>query len=155
MKLSLQRTIDQLKVLILSGLVILITQKAKMGVEMDIKYSIIGMLWIIIISIIAIKIKEMIPLNIPAFAWASLIALILSTPMCPISDTFLSFTNNISTGIIGTVILAVAGVSIGTRLDDMKELSWKIIIVAIVVFVGTFFGSALVSEFILKIQGII
>ena len=64
-------------------------------------------------------------------------------------------TKQISTGEIGTVILAVAGISIGTRIDDIKKLSWKIVLVAVVVFIGTFFGSAIVAQLILKAQGLI
>ena len=67
----------------------------------------------------------------------------------------LKYTGNIGTSQIGTVILAVAGVSIGTRLADVKRLSWKIVIISILVFCGTFFGSALIAQMILKIQGII
>ena len=79
----------------------------------------------------------------------------LTTPWCPIQQYFLTVTKQISAGVIGTVILAVAGVSIGCKLDDIKKLSWKIVLVAFVVFIGTFFGSALISELILKAQGII
>ncbi|MFR5602415.1 MAG: hypothetical protein ACLTKI_08810, partial [Lachnospiraceae bacterium] len=61
----------------------------------------------------------------------------------------------ISAGQIGTVILAIAGVSIGCKLDDIKKLSWKMVLVAFVVFAGTFFGSALVAQVILKAQGLI
>ena len=60
-----------------------------------------------------------------------------------------------STGAVSSVILAVAGVSIGTKLSDIKRLSWRMIIVAIFVFCGTFFGSALIAQLILSIQGII
>ncbi|MEG0754409.1 MAG: LysO family transporter [Angelakisella sp.] len=52
-------------------------------------------------------------------------------------------------------MLALAGVSIGMKLNDIKKLSWKMIIVALVVFIGTFFGSAIVAHLILKFQGII
>ena len=53
------------------------------------------------------------------------------------------------------MILVVAGVSIGTRLADVKRLSWKIVLVSIFVFCGTFFGSALIAQLILKMKGII
>lgn len=155
MKTNLENTFNQLKVLILSGIVILITQRINVGSKMNLNGAIFGMLMIIIVSILALKIKELIPLDIPAFAWASLIGLLLSTPISPLAKPFLEFTSNISTGVIGTVILAVAGISIGTRLEDVKKLSWKIVIIAFVVFLGTFFGSALISQLILKTQGII
>ena len=64
-------------------------------------------------------------------------------------------TKQISAGQIGTVILGVAGISVGMKIDDIKRLSWKIILVAIVVFCGTFFGLALMAQLILKAQGLI
>ena len=53
------------------------------------------------------------------------------------------------------VILAAAGVSIGTKLDDVKKLSWKIVLVSLLVFCGTFFGSAIIAHVMLSIQGLI
>lgn len=155
MQARIENTLNQLKVLVLSGIVILIAHKFNMGSEMNMKNSILGMILIIMISLISLKIKEVLPLKIPAFAWASLLGLLLTLPISPVADIFLSLTGALNTGVIGTVILAVAGISIGTRLTDIKKLSWKIIIVAIIVFIGTYFGSALVSQLLLKIGGII
>ena len=155
MSVKLENTLNQFKVLVLSGVVVLFTQFVNLKGDLDVITACLGMLAIVLISLISLKIKEHIPLKIPAFAWASLLSLLLTTPWSPVADLLLRLTKQISAGQIGTVILAVAGVSIGTRLSDIKKLSWKIIIIAIVVFIGTFFGSALVSELILKMQGII
>lgn len=155
MSVKLENTLNQFKVLVLSGVVVLFTQFVNLKGDLDVGTACLGMLAIVLISLISLKIKEHIPLKIPAFAWASLLSLLLTTPWSPVADLLLRLTKQISAGQIGTVILAVAGVSIGTRLSDIKKLSWKIIIIAIVVFIGTFFGSALVSELILKMQGII
>lgn len=150
-----EKTMNELKVLALAGIVVIITQFIALDGGLNIMQSIIGMLCIILISIVSLKIKSVLPLPIPAFAWASLLALLLTTPISPVAPFLLEVTGQISTGQIGTVILAAAGISIGCRLDDIKKLSWKIILVAFVVFCGTFFGSALISQIILKIQGII
>ena len=151
----MEKFLEQLKVLLLCGLVVLVAQFINLRGDMNLGNSIIGMLIIAAVSLLSLKVKSMIPLKIPAFAWASLFALLLTTPWCPIQQYFLTVTKQISAGVIGTVILAVAGVSIGCKLDDIKKLSWKIVLVAFVVFIGTFFGSALISELILKAQGII
>ncbi len=151
----MEKFLEQLKVLLLCGLVVLVAQFINLRGDMNLGNSIIGMLIIVAVSLLSLKVKSMIPLKIPAFAWASLFALLLTTPWCPIQQYFLTVTKQISAGVIGTVILAVAGVSIGCKLDDIKKLSWKIVLVAFVVFIGTFFGSALISELILKAQGII
>ena len=151
----MEKFLEQLKVLLLCGLVVLVAQFINLRGDMNLGNSIIGMLIIVAVSLLSLKVKSMIPLKIPAFAWASLFVLLLTTPWCPIQQYFLTVTKQISAGVIGTVILAVAGVSIGCKLDDIKKLSWKIVLVAFVVFIGTFFGSALISELILKAQGII
>jgi hypothetical protein len=37
----------------------------------------------------------------------------------------------------------------------MKEVSWKLVLVAVFVFFGTFFGSAIIAQIVLTAQGII
>lgn len=156
MNISMEKTIEQVKILLLIGIAILIGQKVKMGSNMILVESIPGMLAIIFIAIISLKIKELMPkVKIPAFAWASLIGLLLSMPASPIRESFLSMTSKVDFLAIGTCILAVAGISVGNKLTDLKKMSWKILIIAFIVFIGTFFGSAMISQVILKAQGII
>ncbi|EFB90407.1 hypothetical protein HMPREF7215_0240 [Pyramidobacter piscolens W5455] len=149
------KTLNQLKVLVLLSAAVLITHYAAIGQKLNLVNAIIGMIIIVAISIVSVKIKEALPLKIPAFAWASLISMLLTIPASPVGPYILQMTKQITTGEIGTVILAVAGISIGTRIDDVKKLSWRIILVAIVVFCGTFFGSALIAQLIMKVQGLI
>lgn len=155
MSAKLENTLNQLKVLVLCGAVVLVTQAVNLRGGLDVGRAALGMLIIVLVSIAAVKIKEVLPLQIPAFAWASLLSLLLTTPWSPVQGLILDLTKQISAGQIGTVILALAGVSIGCKLNDIKKLSWKIVLTAIIVFIGTFFGSALVAQAILKIQGII
>ena len=152
------KTLNQLKALVLSGAIVLTTQAVNLmrgGNTLDVMNAIIGMVCIIAICIVSLKIKEALPLKIPAFAWASLLGTLLTTPWCPIQEQLLGFTAQISSGQVGTVILAVAGISIGTKLDDIKRLSWKMVVVACAVFCGTFFGSAIIAQVVLKLQGLI
>ena len=155
MSIRLQNTLNQLKVLIFAGLLVIMAEFINRRGQMDVGTAMAGMLAMILIGIVSLKIKELIPLKIPAFAWASLITLLLTTPWSPVADTLLEVTKAISVGRIGTVVLAVAGISIGSKLNRFKQLSWKVIIVAFIAFIGTFFGSALVGQFILKLQGLI
>lgn len=155
---KLENTLNQVKALVLSGVIVLSTQWLSLirgGSSLGLGKACAGMLAIIAICVLALKIKELIPWKIPAFAWASLLALLLTTPWSPVQGVLLDITAQISAGTVGTVILAVAGISIGTKLDDIKKLSWKMILIAVVVFCGTFFGSALIAQTILSFQGII
>ena len=52
-----------------------------------------------------------------------------------------------------TPILAYAGVSIGKDLDAFAKTGWRIVILAIVVFVGTYIASAIIAQCIFKALG--
>ncbi|KAF5031051.1 hypothetical protein DSECCO2_631790 [anaerobic digester metagenome] len=151
-----QRFMNYFKVLLFCGAVVLTTQLVNLKGQMSLGSAMIGCLIIIAICLLSLLVGEVKGLKkIPPFAWASLLSLLLTTPWCPLNEVILNYIGKISTGQIGTVILAVAGVSIGTRLADVKRLSWKIVVISIFVFCGTFFGSALIAELVLKAQGII
>ena len=54
-----------------------------------------------------------------------------------------------------TPILAYAGISIGKDVDTFKEQGLAIVIVAIFTFAGTFLGSTIIAQIILKMTGVI
>jgi disulfide bond formation protein DsbB len=114
------------------------------------------MIMIIVIGMTALIIKDFTPkLKFPAFAWASMIGLLLTMPFMPTSKFILQYTNEVSFLGTTTPILAFAGISVGMKIARLKQLSWRLVIVAFCVFLGTFFGSAVIANIVLKIQGII
>ncbi|WBW95653.1 hypothetical protein [Oceanirhabdus sp. W0125-5] len=150
----LSRTINQGKVMLVVGFMILIGQW--IGYGLDPIKSIPGVLVVLLIAMLALIIRDLTPkLKFPAFAWACLIALLLSMPFMPTSKLFLEYTNKVNFLATTTPILAFAGISVGNKIQQLKKMSWKVFLVAIVVFVGTYFGSAIVSHIVLKMQGII
>lgn len=144
---------SQLNMLIIVGLITLIGQKIGYGIS-PLK-ALPGMILVLIICLAALALKRLIPLKIPAFAYASLIALILTIPWLPTSAFILKYTNEVN--FLGTTapILAYAGISIGLQVLEIKRVSWKLVLVALFVFLGTFFGSAIVAQIVLKLQGLI
>jgi hypothetical protein len=146
--------VNQLKVMILVAIIILIGQRIGYGI--GIGKALLGMIIIIVLGMVALIIKDFTPkLKFPAFAWASMLALILTMPFMPTSKFLLTYTNEVSFLGTTTPILAFAGISIGMKVNRLKQLSWKLIVVAVCVFLGTFFGSAVVAQIVLKIQGLI
>ena len=151
-----ERYLNYFKILVLCSIAVLITAFVNKKGDLNIPEAIVGLGILIIVCLLALLVSEIKAVKkIPSFAWASLISLVLTTPWCPLHDIVLQYTNHITTSQIGTVILVVAGVSIGTRLADVKRLSWKIVVVSIFVFCGTYFGSAIIAQLILKAQGLI
>jgi len=50
-------------------------------------------------------------------------------------------------------MLAYAGVSIGKDLDAFAHSGWRNVVLSCVIFVGTYLGSAVIAQVILKYLG--
>ncbi len=152
--MDIAKTTNQLKMMILVGMMILAGQK--IGFGLSVTEALPGIVLIIIIAMLSLIIKDLTPrLQFPAFAWATMIALLLSMPFMPTAKIFLDYTGKVHFLATTTPILAFAGISVGNKIQELKQISWKIVIVAMTVFCGTFFGSAAIAQIILKFQGII
>lgn len=146
-------TLNALKMLIVVGIIILVGNQVGYGVS--IVAALPGMVMIIAIGLASLVLAEEIPLKLPAFAYAIFIATLLALPFSPTQDIFLQFTDRINFLATATPILAYAGLSISLQMDRLKQVGWKLVLVAIFVFFGTFFGSAIVAHIVLSLQGII
>ena len=145
---------NELKALVIVCIMILIGQWIGYGIKPW--QAIPGILLILVISQVSLIIKAALPrIKFPAFAWASLIALVLSMPFMPTANWFLAQTGQVNFLGTTTCILAFAGISVGAKINTLKKLSWKVFIIALFVFLGTFFGSAVIAQIVLKIQGLI
>ncbi|KAA9030644.1 hypothetical protein [Niallia endozanthoxylica] len=114
-----------------------------------------GILVLIAISLVGLILGKMIPVQIPAVAYISLIAIIVSIPGVPGSEQVVKWTSNVNMLAICTPILAYAGIAIGRSWADFRKLGWRSIIVGMCVLLGTYLGSAVIAEIILRWQGII
>jgi len=154
MKINTAKILNQTKALIIVGMMILIGQR--IGFGQNILEALPFVLIVLALSLFALIMKDLFPnLKFPAFAWASLSALILSMPFMPTHDFFMKLNEHVEFLGTTTPILAFAGISVGNKIEKLKKLSWKVVLVAIFVFMGTFFGSAIVAQIVLKLQGII
>lgn len=142
---------DYSKMIVISAMLVLIGQWVGKGINpME---ALPGMIIISIVVALGLLLKHFIPFNFPAFAWVTLLGLLFSLPATPGSDVFMAYTNKVGFLATTTPILAFAGVSVGNKIDLLKKLSWKLVIIAMIVFTSTFFGSALVSQLVLSMQG--
>lgn len=114
-----------------------------------------GMVILIVISVIGLVLEKVLPGNIPGVAYIGLIGILISLPWSPVSEFVVKWTSQINILALATPILAYAGLSIGRNWADFAKLGWRSVIVAVCVFFGTFIGSAIIAEIILRVQGII
>ncbi|PAL14808.1 hypothetical protein [Peribacillus simplex] len=114
-----------------------------------------GMVILILISLAGLIIGKLVPLKIPSIAYIGLLGFILTVPSMPGSDQIVKWTADVSLLAIATPILAYAGIGIGRSWADFAKLGWKTIVVGMCVLLGTFLGSAIIAEIVLRFQGII
>ncbi|CCL36209.1 TPA: hypothetical protein ACKEZN_002816 [Clostridioides difficile] len=150
--LNLKKSSYQLLVMSVIGVIILIGQRISVGTS--IVTDLPGMVMLILAAMAAMIIKDLFPKSIfPAFGFATIIGLLLSMPYSPTSEVFLTNTNNINFMAITTPLLAFAGISVGNKIEALKEMSWKIVIISLIVFTTIFFACASIAHIVLSIQG--
>lgn len=143
--------VEKIKIFTLIGIIEIIGNWV--GFRVNPIEAIPGMAIIIVITIIGMAITSALPIKIPAVVWVSLIALIVTTPILPGNGWIVDQTSKINFMALAIPILAYAGLSLGKDLDSFKKLGWRIIIVSLVVYTGTFLFAAIFSEIKFKLLG--
>ena len=127
--------------------------------------SIPGILILFGFTFAGVLCKRCIPLQLPAAAYIVTIGCILSIPGAPgstgpvsqfmtgLSGTIMKYVNEVSFMSLTTPVLAYAGLSLAKDLGALKESGWKLVVVSIFVFIGTFISSAIIADVVLRATG--
>lgn len=114
--------------------------------------SLPGILVLSAITLVGYFLSYVVPLKkISAVLWISIIAILLASPISPISDFVITSVDSLNINAIITPILAYAGVIIGKDWGAFKSVGVKGVIVSIFVIIGTFLISALLGDLFIGI----
>ena len=106
-----------------------------------------AMLILFACCIVGVLLKEVIPVNVPAIAWISIVAILISLPQFPMSEYVLVETEKLGVLQLITPVLAYAGFAISQmEVTLFKKSGFKIAVVALLTFTGTFLGSAIIAQ---------
>ncbi|MCI8854409.1 MAG: hypothetical protein HFI31_03045 [Lachnospiraceae bacterium] len=114
-----------------------------------------GLLILMAIALVSSILGFLVP-KVPTIVWITIIGILLAMPYNTITGPVVAE----QVGKLGllplcTPVLAYAGVSIGKDWVEFKRIGWRGILVALLVMVGTYLGSAIVAQIILSAQHII
>jgi putative effector of murein hydrolase LrgA (UPF0299 family) len=113
-----------------------------------------GMLILYCMVLVGLALTEWLPFSLPSIVWISLVGIVATLPFIPGSAWVLDRVETVDFLALATPVLAYAGLAIARReVDTFKKSGWKIVIVAFMVFLGTFLTSALIAQVVLSIQG--
>lgn len=113
--------------------------------------SLPGVCVLLVISGIGVVLSKIIPLKLPIVAYCSIVGLLAACPISPVSAFVIESAGKINFTAPLTMVGAFAGISIGNEIKAFAKQGWKMIIIALLVMTGTFFGSALVSNIVLSL----
>ena len=123
------------------------------GYKNGIVDSIPGMLILIAICLLGVVMARFMPGKLPSVAYIVVIGCIITYPDFPGAKVMNAYIAKVNFLALTTPILAYAGIGIGKDMDAFLKSGWRILIVASAVFFGTFIGSAIIAEIILKMMG--
>lgn len=112
-----------------------------------------GILILCAISFVGIALSKVIKINVPAVLYIVTLSTILTIPGVPFADKISFYTSKVNFLALCTPILAYAGIYTGKNLDSLKNTGWRIFILAIFIMTGTYLGSAIIAQIILKLIG--
>ncbi len=155
----------RIKVLLISGVLASIanmiyewrTGAATIHAPWEVFPALLYMFIIIMVScLIHDLLAKVLPFQVPVILYVALITTILSFPFAGWFATTMQ-TEFAKIGLLPlcTPILAYAGISAGKDLDTFKEQGMAIVCTALLTFIGTYIGSAIIAQIILKLTNVI
>lgn len=109
-----------------------------------------GMIILYVMSMIGLVVTRLMPFYLPAVAWVSLVSIILTLPWVPGNEWLNAKLASVNFLAIVTPVLAYAGLALSKREFTMfRQTGWKLVIVSLLVFTGTFLGSAIIAQVLL------
>lgn len=148
-KIKREELFDWIIVLLLTSAMVLICNL--LGYGIGFMESLPGMTWIVLFTLAGMIVKPLVPIDLPDAAYISIIAILFSMPISPVSDMVIEQVNQINLLAICTPILAYAGVTVGKDWPAFKKIGYKGVIVSLVVIVGTVLSCVILSEIFFRI----
>ncbi|WP_163560491.1 DUF3100 domain-containing protein [Halomonas sp. NO4] len=109
-----------------------------------------GMLILYVMTMVGLAITRHAPFYLPGVAWVSLVSIVATLPWVPGSAWLVEQLSSVNFLAIVTPVLAYAGLALSKReLAMFRQAGWKLVILALLVFTGTFVASAIIADLLL------
>lgn len=112
-----------------------------------------GLFALYLLCVVGLVLTKYSPFYLPSVAWISLIGIAVTLPYTPWFDWLNGFVSGIDFLALAVPPLAYAGLAVSKlELDVMRRSGWKILIIAFLVFLGTYLGSAAIADLVLRVS---
>ena len=121
------------------------------GFDVAFSESLPGVLVLLLIALCAAGLAHIIPLKLPTVAYCSILGLLCACPLSPVSEFVIQSAGKINFTAPLTMVGAFAGMSISNQLKMFFKQGWKLIVITVLVMTGTFFGSLVLAQAVLRL----
>ena len=125
------------------------------GFHTSIIDAFIGMLLISLITIIGMSLERILPWNVQAIIYISIIGILVAIPGVPTADFLVRYVSQVDLTTICTAFLAYVGIAIGNDWEEFKKIGWKGIVITLIVISGTYLCSAGIAHLTLVATGMV
>lgn len=137
--------IDYASVLVIVSIIALISNWTGTGITP--LSALPGMAIIFGMVILGLALAKYMPFYLPSVAWLSLVSVLLTIPASPVSEIILTQVKEINFLSLVSPVLAYAGIAISKQeVSTFKTAGGKVVIIALLVFTGTYLGSAIIAN---------
>lgn len=149
----MQSVLNDMKFVFLALLLAMFTQTLTSGINFfNMWDSFIAMSIVVFLSLVA---KNYIKSPLPTFAYATIIGILICLPETGVRTFFLDSIGKVQFLSCTVPLLAFAGLSVGGKMEELKKLSWKVIVLFLVVSTSCFLGASLIAQLGFTMKGII
>lgn len=111
-----------------------------------------GMVVLGLCSVVGVLLTRSMPFYLPSVAWISLVAIIVTIPGVPGAAYVVEQVSKLNFVAMASPILAYGGLALtSNEFKIARSSGWKIVIVAICVMFGTYMGSVVIADLILRL----
>jgi hypothetical protein len=109
-----------------------------------------GMLALYVVCLVGVVLTKFVPFYLPSVAWISLVGIAATLPFLPWGPWFTGVVDGIDFLAMAVPALAYAGLAVSKlELEVMRRSGLKLLLVAVLVFIGTYVGSAAIADLML------
>ncbi|MBM6622133.1 DUF3100 domain-containing protein [Micrococcaceae bacterium RIT802] len=112
--------------------------------------QLLGTLLLVALTAVAFRMAKWLP-SVPASVWVLGLATILSAPFMPFADIFVGLVDGMNVMLFGLLQLALIGLSLGRDVGAIKQLSWRVVVVALITLTSTFIVAAALAQSVLHL----
>lgn len=108
-----------------------------------------------VIVFLSLMAKKYIPSSLPTFAYATIIGILICLPDTSVRTYFLDSVGKIQFLSVCVPLLAFAGLSVGGQMEELQKMSWKVVVIFLIVATSCFFGASIIAQIGFQMKGII